>query len=230
MSASSPLSAISGLSSISQLDGHSNMRLDLELLFAAERGSAGWRAYGWDGPWVSLGRFQRPEEALIPDCSVPWVVRPTGGRGVLHGHDLTIAIAAPLNALCPDAGSRRSVRIAYRAVVQPILRALRECDLPAALGENTRFASRGGHGSDCFAHVSANDVVDSQTGQKLCGCALRLTESAVLLQASVPVRPPVIDPQHVFPDGVCSGDHDVNVRRMLRALEQGLCLFAGRNH
>ena len=51
---------------------------------------------------------------------------------------------------------------------------------------------------DCFAFASPNDVVEATTGAKLCGCALRLTYSAVLVQASIPVLMPDIDPASVI--------------------------------
>ena len=72
------------------------------------------------------------------------------------------------------------------------------------LGENTRFLKPSGSArparlaADCFAHVSANDLVDPDSGLKVCGCALRLTDKAVLVQASIPNGLPLVDPQTVF--------------------------------
>ena len=40
--------------------------------------------------------------------------------------------------------------------------------------------------------------MDERTGVKVCGCALRMTDRTVLLQASIPVGPPLIDPARVF--------------------------------
>ncbi len=170
---------------------------DREALTRAERDKdVILRLYTWDGAWVSLGRFQSPDRDLVSGSDVPWVVRPTGGRAVLHGHDLTVAVAAPLGKL--DARSR-GLRVAYRAIVAPLVEGLREVGVPAALGEDTPFGKRfGPKSADCFAHVSANDAVDARTGLKVCGCALRLTESAVLLQASIPLGPPLVDPRTVF--------------------------------
>jgi hypothetical protein len=52
--------------------------------------------------------------------------------------------------------------------------------------------------ADCFAFSSPNDVVDEETGQKVCGCALRLTETAVLVQASLPKGAPLVPPESVI--------------------------------
>lgn len=185
-------------------DGEINMGRDLRLA----PGEA--RVYAWSAPSVSLGRFQRPEQDLLPDAPVQVVRRPTGGRAVLHGHDVTIGLRAPMTWIgrralgreaTPEELARlgRSVRTAYRAVVGPIVVALRRSGAPVALGEATRFAMTGpSRSADCFAHVAALDVVDDRTGAKVCGCALRLDPESVLVQASVPVAPPLVDPYEVF--------------------------------
>lgn len=177
-------------------DGVTNMRRDAALLAFAEKGDLSWRVYGWDGPWVSLGRFQKADTALKSDAPVQWVERPTGGRGVLHGHDVTVGLAFPLEGLCPRE-EWRSIRAVYRATIAPIVEALRLCGVDAALGE-ALDRSPDLKSPDCFALVSANDVVDLATGEKVCGCALRLTETAVLAQCSIPAASPLVNPADVY--------------------------------
>ena len=172
-------------------DGHRNMQVDIDLFHAAERGEYSLRFYSWDGPWVTLGRFQNPERDLIDPGLVPWVMRPTGGKAVLHGHDLTITIA------CPDEGL--SVKQVYRALIRPLVEGMRAAGQPASLGEETRFVGSGAT-SDCFRHASANDVVDPNTGRKLIGCALKVTRVAALAQCSIPLHLPLIDPASVYRD------------------------------
>ncbi len=174
----------------------SHMSLDSGLLERAENGEVGWRVYAWNGPWVSLGRFQSPERDLIATCAVPWVRRPTGGKAVLHGHDVTVGLAVPLTNLTNV--DHRSIRAVYRLVVDPIIEALRACGVDAALAEKTPYSNCGNRTADCFAYSSANDVVSPSNGRKLCGCALRLTHKAVLLQASIPNGGPLVDPRTVI--------------------------------
>lgn len=174
------------------LDGPTNMARDAALL----GGGGGGRVYSWDGPWVSLGRHQTAERALRAGCGVPWVGRPTGGKAVLHGHDVTIGLGLTWSTL--GMAPTRSVTEAYRAVVRPMVAALRACGVPAALGEDTPFSRSAGLVQDCFAHVSPNDVVHEATGLKVCGCALRVESDGVLVQASVPAGRPLVDPQAVF--------------------------------
>jgi len=215
----------------SPADGEVNMRLDDELFADAEIGIAGCRVYSWTGPWVTLGMFQDPVKALIQPTKVGWTKRNTGGKAVLHGHDITVGFAMPL-AMIADiswnlnevttedqewlredgqtftapAGTQilvnRSTKAAYRTLTPPLIQAMRACGLPAALGENTRFAAKGSaRVADCFAFVSANDIVDERTGQKVCGCALRVTQNAALLQASIPIGTPLVDPATVIVGG-----------------------------
>ena len=176
-------------------DGLANMALDSALLGAAQNGSALGRVYRWKGPWVSLGRFQNAEKDLLDPDGISWVIRPTGGKAVLHGHDVTVALAFPLGCLDADP---RSIRSVYRAIVRPLVEALTVSGRPAALAEETRYAERGQRTADCFAFTSPNDIVDPATGHKVCGCALRVTDRAVLLQASIPTGPPLVDPTSVI--------------------------------
>jgi len=179
-------------------NGHTNMARDVVLLDAAENGTPACRVYGWDGPWVSLGRFQNEETAVLASSSVPCVLRPTGGKAVLHGHDVTVGLAAPLSAIGLEEGDHVSVRQVYRRIIGPLISALRACGVPAALGEQTPFVRGAGKTADCFAHVAPNDVVDERTGRKVCGCALKVTSRAVLVQASIPAGEPLVDPHMVF--------------------------------
>lgn len=122
-------------------------------------------------------------------------MRPTGGKAVLHGHDVTVGLAFPLSCLQTQS---RSLKPVYRAVVAPIVAALRACGVPARLAEETPYSNVGARTADCFAFSSPNDVVDEETGFKVCGCALRLTDSAVLVQASLPNGQPLVAPETVI--------------------------------
>lgn len=162
------------------------MARDAALLARAEAGEAGWRVYGWEGPWVSLGRFQRPERAVQAGWD-RWCVRPTGGRAVLHGHDVTLAYALP------HEGDGRAIKALYRRLIAPLVVALNDCGLACRLAETTRYVGRGRESEDCFAFRSPNDVVCPDTGWKVCGCALRATDRGALLQASIPFAPPGVE-------------------------------------
>lgn len=193
-------------------DGETNMAKD-----AALAGSHPVvRIYEWSSPWVTLGRYQDAETSLLPGCTVPWTRRPTGGKAVLHGHDLTVSVFLPV------VPGEMTVKRAYRRVIHPIVAALRAVGVRAALGEQTSFLTRGLRTADCFRHVSPNDVVDPATGRKLAGCALRLDSAGVLAQCSIPIREPLVAPEEVFSEphrvgGIPVGTTDASTLR--RALE-----------
>ncbi|MEQ1933863.1 MAG: hypothetical protein ABL962_08290 [Fimbriimonadaceae bacterium] len=176
-------------------DGPTNMARDAALLEQAELGRVAWRVYGWDGPWVSLGRSQSADTAILPNAPVNWVKRPTGGRAVLHGHDVTLGLGVPLSLLRLGR-SERSVRAIYRAAIQPIVGALCACGVAVELAEDR--VSSVSNSDDCFAGVSPNDIVHSVSGEKACGCALRVVGAAVLVQCSIPACEPLVEPGLVY--------------------------------
>ncbi len=107
-------------------DGAFNMAVDEALFLSAAESpeSATVRLYGFDPPAVSFGYRQRPEEAVdIASCrglGIDWVRRPTGGRALLHHHELTYSVASPTAGVFRGLG----VRALYDSVSAAIRRAL----------------------------------------------------------------------------------------------------------
>jgi lipoate-protein ligase A len=193
------------------------MARDHQLFERALWGEFSARIYQWDQTWITLGRFQKPEETLIEPLITNWTIRETGGAAVLHGHDLTVAIAIPL---CGSVG----VRAVYRQLVTPLVQALQDAGLDATLGEDAGFADRQ-TGAYCFLGKSENDVVSVSTGQKLCGCALKVTREAALLQASIPMVEPVVRAKDLIKD---SGDDlwvNVDASTLAQAIRDRVALL-----
>ena len=172
------------------------MELDRQLLEAARNNVASLRIYTWNEPWLTLGRFQRQEEALSRG-DIPFSVRPTGGKAVLHGHDVTVSIALPLARLLLD--QARKVRQAYRSATEPIILALRSCGVLATLAEEVGVLDSS-RSADCFASRSRNDIIDLETGLKVCGCAQVIENSAFLIQCSIPYKNPPVECQSWIKD------------------------------
>ena len=127
----------------------------------------------------------------------------------MHGHDVTLGLAVSLKLM---GVGPRELRRCYRAMVEPLVRAMQACGVPAELGEKTPFLGRSrGLGADCFAHVAALDVVHPKLGYKTCGCALRLYDDCALMQCSIPAGEPLIDPRTLFHDA--SPPHFVRLSR-----------------
>ncbi|HLO99767.1 MAG TPA: hypothetical protein VK171_14330 [Fimbriimonas sp.] len=167
---------------IEAFDGETNMRLDTEMFERVT--SIETRVYRWSEVCITIGRNQEQSDAT-DNPAVSVIKRPTGGAAVLHGHDLTVSIAATLSHLgC----SQRDVRAIYGKLVDPVLEALNQCGVPADYGGSGR--SKGRASTYCFATSSVYDVISLMTGAKICGCALRVTRDRALLQVSIPTSEP----------------------------------------
>src|SRR5579872_3055464 len=81
--------------------GPENMALD-EALMARARMHREWvlRVYGWSAPTISFGRNQaalgRYDRDRIRRRGFGVVRRPTGGRAILHHHEITYSVTAPI--------------------------------------------------------------------------------------------------------------------------------------
>jgi lipoate-protein ligase A len=82
------------------LTGKENMARDEALL---AEGTPALRFYRWSPPCVSLGYFQNAAADIDLDYltreGIDLVRRPTGGRAVLHEHELTYAVVLPESLL-----------------------------------------------------------------------------------------------------------------------------------
>ena len=101
------------------------------------------------------------------------VRRPTGGQGLLHGGDLTYAVAMPIPP-GPDGG----VDAVYRRLASALIAGL------AALGVTAAVArSDGPAGPVCFAGQQGADLRVGD--RKLCGSAQVRRDGAVLQHGSI---------------------------------------------
>jgi lipoate-protein ligase A len=153
------------------------MAADLASLDAVAAGAPPeLRLYTWARPALSLGRFQPDtdvDEAACREREVEVVRRPTGGRALLHGADLTYAVT-----LTRPAGDAGRVDALYRTIAGALIAGLRRLGVDAAIGE-----ARGPDGPACFTAAQGADL---RVGtRKLCGSAQVRRGSAVLQHGSV---------------------------------------------
>ncbi len=158
-----------------------------EALFLSASGPDGvatLRIYGFHTPTVSVGYRQRLEEAVdvarCRDLGVDCVKRPTGGRALLHQHELTYSVASPLNGVFRGLG----VRAVYDSVSGAIRRAL--SGLGVALDS---FESEGSHAPEpemlvpCLALPGRHEIASG--GRKIVASAQRRGRGAFLQHGSI---------------------------------------------
>lgn len=111
------------------MDPAENMAVDEALARACDGGSDGFpalRLYWWCVPTMSIGAKERLEEAAdvkaCRDLGIALVRRPTGGRAVLHDHELTYAVIGPLGAKPFDGNIEESYRLTAEALREGISR------------------------------------------------------------------------------------------------------------
>jgi len=161
--------------------GTVNMARDEALaLNARVEGMNTLRAYRFEPPAITIGRFQRLDGGIDPERSASFgidvVRRPTGGLAILHQNDFTYSVATQASGSGPRERDRHFDRIA-----SAILASLRSLGISAS---QVRHESGGGERGDwCFDGVSGVDL--EWAGKKICGSAQRIFQGAVLQHGSL---------------------------------------------
>jgi lipoate-protein ligase A len=271
---------------------------DVALLEAFQRGEIPptLRVYQWASPALTYGVNQQLPPRLVDACNalgIPMLRRPTGGKAVLHGHDLTVGLVFRYVALTPspsptqwerraesaltpspsstgrergaahhafwsaeasasasggssasalhntprqsfwsaeasasasggssasalqtpprpcagegdtggegDTNTRPYPRQVYQFLAPVLIEAFAQVGVPAVQGSAPAPDPRNlDDGGDCFATPAIADLVHAETGVKLMGCALLVRGACVLMQASIPLRPPTVPVERLF--------------------------------
>lgn len=210
-----------------------NMAVDEAILHSVAAGMAPptLRLYRWQPPCLSLGYFQRQEEeadlAAAAARGVDVVRRPTGGRAVLHHHEVTYSVA--LRETTP--GLPPSVAGAYRFLCRGLVAGLAALGLRAEVapgpGRTSGSAGAAGRGwsAACFDAPSWYEL--SVGGRKVVGSAQVRRGGGVLQHGAVVLR---FDAEALcsvlrYPSGAAREA----ARRLLADRAAGLSDVAGRD-
>lgn len=160
--------------------GARNMAVDRALLESLGAGGPPTlRLYGWQPPCLSLGQHQGPEAADLAFCrdhGIDVVRRPTGGRAVLHHHELTYSVVAPVGV----EPLPRGLQEAYRRLCAALVRGCHRLGVAAELtGGEVNLTLPGPRTTvPCFKAPAGGEVVVG--GRKLIGSAMRAHGGAIL--------------------------------------------------
>jgi lipoate-protein ligase A len=155
------------------------------------------RLYSFDPPAITIGRFQRLTDELrlkAEGCGLAVVRRPSGGRAVVHGNDISYSVVASVEH--PLLGG--SIKETYRRISERLASAL------SSLGVEVTFEPRGRsqkyqRSESCF---ETSVLYELKAGEeKIAGSAQTRQGGAFLQQGTISVGPVPIDFESIFGDG-----------------------------
>jgi lipoate-protein ligase A len=166
-----------------------NMSVDEELLARAQAGGGNpvLRFYGWEPPAVSIGRFQKIEDAVnAAACrhhGFDIVRRITGGRAVLHRQELTYSIVSRTDTpLFPH-----TVLGTYKVIAAGLLAGLKNLGIHAEMvsrsDRHAHLVKKGSKDPACFSSPSWYEIVVNN--KKIIGSAQRRLSGAFLQHGSI---------------------------------------------
>jgi lipoyl(octanoyl) transferase len=147
------------------------------------------RLYTWDVPTISLGCNQNPIKRIdLPLCKqrgIPVVQRPTGGRELLHGHDLCYCVAIPHQTGMTAVEAKRI----FSSITDIFNSALAQMGVMAEGGNLTGRPSA--IQGPCFVQTDAGEL--SVKGKKLVASAQRVFDHCIIQEGSIPLNRSQVD-------------------------------------
>lgn len=145
------------------------------------------RFYGWDPATLSIGYFQKVEKEIDLDAvrkhSLGFVRRPTGGRGVLHEHELTYSVIVSEDH--PE--MPKTVTEAYRVISEGILKGFHKLGLEAYFAVpktvEEKESLKNPRSAVCFDAPSWYELVVE--GRKVAGSAQTRQKGVILQHGSI---------------------------------------------
>jgi len=160
------------------------MALDEALALSVRKGDSPsvLRLYSWCRPAVSIGAFQNIADIdfdYCHACTIPIVRRPTGGRAILHGDELTYSFSArneePFSESLMD--SYRKLGIAFHLCFALL-------GLCCTMKKDREKGKKLRKNPLCFASTSLGEI--NSGGMKIIGSAQKRWKDAFLQQGSIP--------------------------------------------
>ncbi len=167
------------------MSGSENMAVDEAILAEVSSGSQlpTLRLYAWSPFCLSLGYGQHASDAdlgRLHQSRFDVVRRPTGGKAILHGAEMTYSLSLPIS----DELAQGDVVESYRRISLALLAALSYLQLmpqsePAAKGNS-------GLGPICFEVPSHYEI--TVEGRKLIGSAQVRRKQGILQHGTLPIE------------------------------------------
>ena len=180
------------------------MAADMAIAEAVAAGDAPptLRTYRWKPATISLGFHQSSDDIDLKPCEsqgIDVVLRPTGGRAILHADELTYSVAIPPDSrfYFPD------IKSVYNVISEGLVHSLQKLDIPVEFeraAKTPKDFSRGELSTLCYASSVVYEI--GIAGRKLVGSAQRRIQNGVLQHGSI-----LIGPEHLnVVDYMAKGD------------------------
>lgn len=147
------------------------------------------RTYRWSSPTLSLGTHQKEQSALQAykaysgEKKIDIVRRPTGGRAILHGEDISFAFVTNIPELLG-----MSLGESYCFFTTWIRQALEQLGIPLQqtcdAGERDYL-----HSPLCFETRTPSDLISSENGRKVAGSAQLRRHGGILQHGAAFLKP-----------------------------------------
>lgn len=170
-------------------DGAWNMALDEALLNSVERGESSpvLRLYRWEPATVTLGYFQQGRDVVNLEACREFgysvVRRITGGRAVLHDHEVTYAVISPeQNEVFPGGVAQN-----YHVIADVLHATFCSFGLQTEIssGRKEVVSADSVQRSSCFTAPALSELVFN--GKKMTGSAQKRLTTAFLQHGSIPI-------------------------------------------
>lgn len=169
-------------------DGFSNMAIDEAILQGVIEGQSPptLRLYGWNPPTLSIGYFQSAQkEVNLEYCQklgIDMVRRPTGGRAVLHEHELTYSVIFHEHSKWFPS----TLMGAYKLIGEALRSGLKTLGIDSTLMPEVivpRFNRPKIRNGACFSSSSSYELLAG--GRKIVGSAQKRIKGGVLQHGSI---------------------------------------------
>jgi lipoyl(octanoyl) transferase len=169
----------------SPMMGAHNMAVDEAIMLSVSDGKSlpTLRLYDWSPLCLSLGYGQRLRDAELNRIDTAgWQIvrRPTGGKAILHGNELTYSVTIPKEHELAEGDVVES----YRRISEALLTALRYLGLSPA--SEMQAKGNSGLGAVCFEVPSHYEITAG--GKKLIGSAQLRRKEGILQHGTLPLH------------------------------------------
>ncbi|MCP4216151.1 MAG: lipoate--protein ligase family protein [bacterium] len=142
------------------------------------------RLYAWDRPSFSFGVSQKTARAVdtqfVNNNNYAYVRRITGGKTVLHNHEITYAVVSSEDVFYKENDLYKS----YMLIAGVLVDAFRSIGVQASLSQGSARALSKTN-NPCFSFPTPNEI--EINGKKIIGSAQKRDNTALLQHGSIPI-------------------------------------------